>query len=170
MCNEEFAKRLEIAIKKIGGVGLACSKAGITYPTLTRWKEGTSDPKLSNIVAFAKAANVSLDWLVSGSSDETEDAEDGKVNAAIPDIAAISAAKGISVEEAIDALKTMIQDSQLKLTETEAFLLKEFRFLDSDQQRLVIRFIMGGLDSPKNSGNKGIFDSPDARIKNSFKG
>jgi hypothetical protein len=40
MCNEEFAKRLEIAIKKIGGVGLACSKAGITYPTLTRWKEG----------------------------------------------------------------------------------------------------------------------------------
>ena len=66
MCNQEFAKRLEIAIKKIGGVGLACSKAGVTYPTLTRWKEGTSDPKLSNIVAFTKAAGVSLDWLVHG--------------------------------------------------------------------------------------------------------
>ena len=168
MCNEEFAKRLEIAIKKIGGVGLACSKAGITYPTLTRWKEGTSDPKLSNIVAFAKAANVSLDWLVSGSGGDTGDNEE--VNASVPDIAAISAAKGISVDEAIETLKTMIQDTQPKLTEEEAFLLKEFRVLDSDQQRLMLRFIIGGFDNLNNSGGKGIFNSPDARIKNSFKG
>lgn len=170
MCNEEFAERLEIAIKKIGGVGLACSKAGITYPTLTRWKEGTSDPKLSNIVAFAKAANVSLDWLVSGSNEDIEDIKDVGINSEIPNIAAISAAKGISVEEAIDALKAMIQDNQAKLTETEAFLLKEFRVLDSDQQRLVLRFIIGGLDSPNNNGGQGIFNSPDSRIKNSFKG
>ena len=161
MCNQEFAKRLETAIKKIGGVGLACSKAGITYPTLTRWKEGTSDPKLSNIVAFAKAANVSLDWLVSGSGEE--------VNAAIPDIAAISAAQGISVEDAIDTLKAMI-DTQPKLTEEEAFLLKEFRALDDDQRRMMLRFIIGGFDSLNSSGGKGIFNSPDARIKNSFKG
>lgn len=73
MCNQEFAKRLEIAIKKIGGVGLACSQAGITYPTLTRWKEGTSDPKLSNVVAFAEAAKVSLDWLVNGEGEQSID-------------------------------------------------------------------------------------------------
>lgn len=165
MCNEEFAKRLEIAIKKIGGVGLACSKAGITYPTLTRWKEGTSDPKLSNIVAFAKAANVSLDWLVSGSGGDIED-----INAVMPDIAIMSAERGISVEDAIDTLKAMIQDTQPKLTEEEAFLLKEFRVLDSDQQRLMLRFIIGGFDSLNNSGSKGIFNSPDSRIENSFKG
>lgn len=165
MCNEEFAKRLEIAIKKIGGVGLACSKAGITYPTLTRWKEGTSDPKLSNIVAFAKAANVSLDWLVSGSGADIEE-----INAVMPDIAIMSAERGISVEEAIDTLKAMIQDTQPKLTEEEAFLLKEFRVLDSDQQRLMLRFIIGGFDSLNNGGSKGIFNSPDSRIENSFKG
>lgn len=66
MCNEAFANRIEIAVKKIGGVGAACQSTGITYPTLTRWKDGTSDPKLSNVVALAKAANVSLDWLVHG--------------------------------------------------------------------------------------------------------
>ncbi len=163
MCNKEFAERLEIAIKKIGGVGLACSKAGITYPTLTRWKEGTSDPKLSNIVAFAEAANVSLDWLVNGSGGDNKG-----VGTAIPDIAAISAEKGISIEEAIDTLKNMIQDTQPKLTEEEAFLLKEFRVLDDDQKRLMLRFIIGGFDSLNNSGSKGIFNSPNSRIKSSF--
>lgn len=162
MCNKEFAERLETAIKKIGGVGLACSKAGITYPTLTRWKEGTSDPKLSNIVAFADAAGVSLDWLVNGSSRE--------LNAATADIAAISAEKGISVEDAIDTLKTMIQDTQPKLTEEEAFLLKEFRALDDDQRRMMLRFIIGGFDSLNSGGNKGIFNSPNAQIEDSFKG
>ena len=161
MCNKEFAERLEIAIKKIGGVGLACSKAGITYPTLTRWKEGTSDPKLSNVKAFAEAANVSLDWLVNGTGDE--------LNAATADIAAISAEKGISVEDAIDTLKTMIQGTQPKLTEEEAFLLKEFRALDDDQRRMMLRFIIGGFDGLNNNGgNKGIFNSPKSKVKNSF--
>ena len=162
MCNKEFAERLEIAIKKIGGVGLACSKAGITYPTLTRWKEGTSDPKLSNVKAFAEAANVSLDWLVNGTGEE--------LNATTADIAAISAAQGISVEDAIDTLKAMIQDTQPKLTEEEAFLLKEFRALDDDQRRMMLRFIIGGFDSLNSGGNKGIFSSPHAQIEDSFKG
>ncbi|MGP4734340.1 MULTISPECIES: helix-turn-helix domain-containing protein [unclassified Psychrobacter] len=165
MCNKDFEKRLEIAIQKIGGVGLACAKAGITYPTLTRWKEGTSDPKLSNIVAFAKAANVSLDWLVNGLDGNT-----GEVNTEIPDIAAISAAKGISVEDAIDTLKAMI-DTQHKLTEEERFLLSEFRVLDDDQRRMMLRFIIGGFDSLNSGGDKkGIFGSPHAKIEDSFKG
>lgn len=101
MCNEAFANRIEIAVKKIGGVGAACQSTGITYPTLTRWKDGTSDPKLSNVVALAKAANVSLDWLVNGSGGDNKG-----VGTAIPDIAATSAEKGISVEDAIDTPKT----------------------------------------------------------------
>lgn len=160
MNAEMFEKRLVECVEKIGGVGKACEAAGITYTTLTRWKEGTSDPKLSNIVAFAKAANVSLDWLVSGS--------DKELNAATADIAAISAEKGISAEDAIDTLRTLIQDTQPNLTEEEAFLLKEFRVLDDDQRRMMLRFIIGGFDNLNSSG-KGIFGSPHARITNSFK-
>lgn len=61
-----LSERLDEAVKKIGNIGQACEAAGITYTTLTRWKDGTSDPKVSNIVAFAQAAGVSLDWLLLG--------------------------------------------------------------------------------------------------------
>lgn len=66
MYDKEFEKRIDIAIEKIGGVRKACEIIGISYPTLGRWKDGSSDPKLSNVKAFAAAAKVSLDWLVSG--------------------------------------------------------------------------------------------------------
>lgn len=164
MYDSDFADRLDLVVDKIGGMTKTSALIGVSYPTIGRWKDGTSDPKLSNVVALAHAANVSLDWLVNGSGREI-----GGVDAAIPDIAALSAAQGISVEDAIDTLKAMI-DTQPKLTEEEAFLLKEFRSLDDDQRRMMLRFIIGGFDSLNNSGSKGIFNSPDARIKNSFKG
>lgn len=66
MYETEFADRIDIAIERIGGVKKACNVIGISYPTLGRWKDGSSDPKLSNVQAFAAAANVSLDWLVNG--------------------------------------------------------------------------------------------------------
>ncbi len=161
MYDSNFSDRLDIAIEKIGGIGKACSIIGVSYPTIGRWKEGTSDPKLSNVKAFAEAANVSLDWLVNGTGEE--------LNATTADIAAISAAQGISVEDAIDTLKAMIQDTQPKLTEEEAFLLKEFRALDDDQRRMMLRFIIGGFDGLNNNGgNKGIFNSPKSKVKNSF--
>ena len=69
MYDSNFSDRLDIAIEKIGGIGKACSIIGVSYPTIGRWKEGTSDPKLSNVKAFAEAANVSLDWLVNGGKD-----------------------------------------------------------------------------------------------------
>lgn len=74
MNAEMFEKRLLECVDKIGGVGKACEAAGITYTTLTRWKDGTSDPKMSNIIAFAKAADVSLDWLMTGEGDSTAQA------------------------------------------------------------------------------------------------
>lgn len=72
MYDSNFADRIDIAIEKIGGVGKACSTIGVSYPTIGRWKEGTSDPKLSNVKAFAEAAGVSLDWLVSGVGDSRD--------------------------------------------------------------------------------------------------
>ncbi len=73
MYDSNFSDRLDIAIEKIGGIGKACSVIGVSYPTIGRWKEGTSDPKLSNVVAFAEAAKVSLDWLVNGEGEQSVD-------------------------------------------------------------------------------------------------
>lgn len=66
MYDDGFATRIDEIVQKIGGIGKACEQAGISYPTLGRWKDGTSDPKLSNIKALAKVAGVSVDWLVFG--------------------------------------------------------------------------------------------------------
>lgn len=66
MYDKDFAKRIDLAVKKIGGIGKASSLIGVSLPTITRWKEGVSDPKVSNMVAFANAAEVKLDWLLNG--------------------------------------------------------------------------------------------------------
>lgn len=183
MNAEMFGKRLLECVDKIGGVGKACEAAGITYTTLTRWKDGTSDPKMSNIIAFAKAAGVSLDWLMTGEGDSTVQAP------------VIDPVTGVSVEQAIDTLKNLIEDNQPKLTEDEAFLLKEFRALAPDQQRLMLRFLVAGFDGLNNGNNsnnhntygnnnnnthsnndysksnhKGVFNSPNTKITGSFTG
>ncbi|MDO4897087.1 MAG: helix-turn-helix transcriptional regulator [Moraxella sp.] len=63
---KNFSDRLDFVIEKLGGVGKACTATGMSYPTLGRWKDGSSDPKMSNMVALSQAANVSLDWLMMG--------------------------------------------------------------------------------------------------------
>lgn len=73
MYDSGFSDRIDLAIEKIGSVKKACQIIGISYPTLGRWKDGSSDPKLSNVKAFAAAAEVSLDWLVDGVSSDRYD-------------------------------------------------------------------------------------------------
>lgn len=148
-----FEKRLLECVDKIGGVGKACEAAGITYTTLTRWKDGTSDPKMSNILAFAKAADVSLDWLIFGDTDT-------------PSAPATDPNTSINVEQAIDTLKNLIQDNQPKLTEDETYLLQKFRTLSDNQKQIMIKFLIGGFDKLSNT----IVNSPNAQINNRFGG
>lgn len=148
-----FEKRLLECVDKIGGVGKACEAAGITYTTLTRWKDGTSDPKMSNILAFAKAADVSLDWLIFGDTDT-------------PSAPATDPNTSINVEQAIDTLKNLIQDNQPKLTEDETYLLQKFRTLSDNQKQIMIKFLIGGFDKLNNT----IVNSPNAQINNRFGG
>lgn len=148
-----FEKRLLECVDKIGGVGKACEAAGITYTTLTRWKDGTSDPKMSNILAFAKAADVSLDWLIFGDTDT-------------PSAPATDPNTSINVEQAIDTLKNLIQDNQPKLTEDETYLLQKFRTLSDNQKQVMIKFLIGGFDNLSNT----IVNSPNAQINNRFGG
>ena len=71
MHTEDFAGRLDLVVKKLGGVTKASQLADISQPTISRWKEGSSDPKISNLVALAQAADVTLDWLVLGSTEQS---------------------------------------------------------------------------------------------------
>lgn len=66
MYDKDFSSRLDFAVQKMGGITKASSLIGTSLPTITRWKEGISDPKMSNVIAFAKAADISLDWLMTG--------------------------------------------------------------------------------------------------------
>ena len=60
----------------------------------------------------------------------------------------------------------MIEESQPKLTEDEAFLLKEFRTLDADQKKLILRFLVAGFDGL----NKAVINGSNLNIENSFNG
>lgn len=70
-----FADRIDYVIAKLGGAGKACIAANISSPTFGRWKDGSSDPKLENLKAFASAGGVSLDWLVYGIEKEEKPTE-----------------------------------------------------------------------------------------------
>lgn len=77
---KDFADRIDFVVEKIGGIGKACSAIGVSYPTIGRWKDGTSDPKMSNLKAFAEVANISLDWLIFGTSESTTSSPTSNTN------------------------------------------------------------------------------------------
>lgn len=129
------------------------SKTGFSRSSLQAWESGEREPKLDNLYDLASLYNVHPWELLSGEP--------------LPQPQQVQP-PAISVEDAIDTLKMMIEDTQTKLTEEEAFLLKEFRALDNEERRLMLRFIIGGFDSINSGSKKGIFQSPDAQVTNSF--
>lgn len=164
MIKEMIGARLRFAREEAGlsrDHVIALPEIGISRSTLQQWESGNTEASLETLDKLSKLYGVSPQYLIFGDTDTQ--------SSPASDIAAISAEKGISVEDAIDTLKAMIQDTQPKLTEEEAFLLKEFRALDDDQRRMMLRFIIGGFDGLNNNGgNKGIFNSPKSKVKNSF--
>ncbi|MDN5619263.1 MAG: helix-turn-helix domain-containing protein [Psychrobacter sp.] len=166
MNRQEIGNRLKNAREDCAySRNRVAAEVGIGTTTLQQWETGTREASIETIGKLADLYSVTPQYLIFGDTDtQTHHAQ-------ASDIAAISAAQGISVEEAIDTLKAMIQDTHPKLTEEEAFLLKEFQALDDDQRRMMLRFIIGGFDSLNSGGgNKGIFSSPHAKIEDSFKG
>ena len=167
MIKEMIGARLRFAREEAGlsrDHVIALPEIGISRSTLQQWESGNTEASLETLDKLSKLYGVSPQYLIFG------DTEAQPHQASASDIAAISAAQGMSVEEAIDTLKAII-DTQPKLTEEEAFLLKEFRALDDDQRRMMLRFIIGGFDSLNSGGgNKGVFSSPHAKIEDSFKG
>ena len=160
----EIGNRLKTAREDAGlSRNRVAESVEVGTTTLQQWETGGREASIETLGKLAELYGVSPQYLIFG------DTEAQTHQAQASDIAAISAAQGISVEDAIDTLKTMIQGTQPKLTEEEAFLLKEFRALDDDQRRMMLRFIIGGFDGLNNNGgNKGIFNSPKSKVKNSF--
>ncbi len=61
-----FAERISQTINIIGGISEAARQIGVSIPSISRWRDGTSDPSRSNLVNLAKQAGVSVAWLATG--------------------------------------------------------------------------------------------------------
>lgn len=61
-----FAERISQAIDIIGGTSETARQIGVSIPSISRWRDGTSDPSRSNLVNLAQVACVSISWLATG--------------------------------------------------------------------------------------------------------
>ena len=64
--NSGFSNRLALVIKGNYGYAEFANKVGVSVSGLKKWLSGTSEPGLSKLVAIAKVAGVSLEWLAAG--------------------------------------------------------------------------------------------------------
>jgi transcriptional regulator with XRE-family HTH domain len=64
--SKDFPSRVDIAVKKAGGPAALKKNTGISVKAIWTYTRGKSDPSTQNILAIAKAANVELEWLISG--------------------------------------------------------------------------------------------------------
>lgn len=67
----EFSKRMDlIAEKKFNGNYSEFARAiGVSQPSLTRWIKGEADTSRTNLIKIAEAANVSVEWLITGNGE-----------------------------------------------------------------------------------------------------
>ena len=64
--NVALADRIRFCVNKVGNGNEFCRITGINRRTLDYYLSATSEPKASALFQIAKAANVSLDWLITG--------------------------------------------------------------------------------------------------------
>ena len=65
--NLQFADRMAKVLQIFNGnVSELARQAGIAPPSAQRWITGETDPKMSNLLRLAEAANVNLLWLATG--------------------------------------------------------------------------------------------------------
>jgi phage repressor protein C with HTH and peptisase S24 domain len=108
--RQGLTDRLQQAVRAAGGTRAVAMASDVPERTLTRYMAGASEPPVLTLAKIARATNVGLDWLVSGSetaiSDRPpSDSDDGAL--LLPLLSAVGAA-GNGVEnhdvEVIDQL------------------------------------------------------------------
>ena len=72
--NVALAERIRFCVNKVGNGNEFCRITGINRRTLDYYLSATSEPKAFALSQIAKAANVSLDWLITGNSETTGNA------------------------------------------------------------------------------------------------
>ena len=72
-----FASRVESLVKEFGSVAEVARKCGLSETVVRKWRNGVSDPSRSNLVALARAANVSLVWLATGEGEARPESGEG---------------------------------------------------------------------------------------------
>jgi lambda repressor-like predicted transcriptional regulator len=63
--NEDFKKRLQFCVEKVGTLYALAKKAGLPTNTLRRYFDD-SEPSRTKLIAIAHAAEVSVQWLATG--------------------------------------------------------------------------------------------------------
>ena len=75
----EFSSRMAVLIHKLGGVNEAALAAETAAETIRNWRDGRSEPKGFALARLAAAANVSMDWLLSGRRGRIDIGEEGGI-------------------------------------------------------------------------------------------
>lgn len=63
---DNFAARLGYLVRKRGGAASLARAADVSDRVVGKWKAGESEPTVSRLVALARAAGVSVEWLATG--------------------------------------------------------------------------------------------------------
>lgn len=64
--DEEFKKRVMIAIERAGGIVAFARTANISRANIDKYLKVGSDPSRTKLISMANAANVSVEWLATG--------------------------------------------------------------------------------------------------------
>ena len=100
----DFWGRIELAQKLCGKTSLKdiCRKIDIPYQTLANQKTGARLPSLVVAVALAKELGTTVEWLLYGTSKETKEIEDTRLNALMKRIEELSQAEILALEILLD--------------------------------------------------------------------
>lgn len=64
--EQEFRRRLRLIMQQFGSVADLARAVGVSDNAIYKWASGRGQPSLSSLVALAKAARVSIEWLATG--------------------------------------------------------------------------------------------------------
>lgn len=73
----EFGARMAVVIHKLGGLNAAGAAAETAAETIRNWRDGRREPKGFALVRLASAANVSVEWLLTGRRGTLEIGDEG---------------------------------------------------------------------------------------------
>jgi phage repressor protein C with HTH and peptisase S24 domain len=66
LIQEGFRSRLTQILPKFGSVAELARRVGVSDNAIYKWLAGRGQPSVSNLVALAQAAHVSIEWLATG--------------------------------------------------------------------------------------------------------